>query len=169
MMRKILIFVFTLVASLSFVNTSLAEEETSTWSIETWNVEITHTYYHWEWCSYCGVVDAFLTRNNAYEILNIEKKEVWNNDENRKEFLEAGKRLWLPESQIWSVPLFVIKEWENETALLWDKDIINYVKSSIWDVGESWINGKKITLLVVFILFAIFLPLSLINLSNKKS
>lgn len=166
---KKLVYIILMIFSFFFVWNTYAETwnlNTETWTLKSEN-KISFTYYYWEWCSHCAALNKYLEKNNAYNILGIEKKEVWSNKENNEEMLAAAKRLWVDENSIW-VPLFLVKDWENEKILVWDTDIISYLKPYLlWSNNEETSNSnKKVIVFAILGALAIWVPISIIKLNK---
>ena len=136
---------------------------------ETPNEEVSnkYIYYYGQWCTHCASLDSYLEKTNWYDKLWIEKKEVYFDNDNRNEMLEAWKRLWISDSSIW-VPFFVVVEpnWK-EIPLIWDWEIISYIKPYLWEIPSSEGNKKTIVLIILWAL-AILIPIWIITLSNKN-
>lgn len=49
-------------------------------------------YFYGETCPHCADVMAYISENDIDEKVDFEKKEVWNNADNHKEFIQAAKR-----------------------------------------------------------------------------
>lgn len=160
-------------AELEVINISISDN-TSTWIIisnnevidtSTWSTQDTsYIYYYGQWCSHCANLDKYLTKVWWYDKLDIVKKEVYFNDENREEMISEGKRLGLSESDIW-VPFFIINASWKETPLIWDWQIIENLKPILWEIPE---NNKKPIVFTILVILAIIVPVFLIKLSNKS-
>lgn len=180
-LKNILSIVIVLMISFSISNAELEitdisiTENTSTWvvvdrevitdTITTTNIEGTsYIYYYWQWCSYCAQLDKYLNKVDWYSKLDIVKKEVYYNDDNRSEMLSVWEKLWLNTSDIW-VP-FLIKNvnWE-ETPMIWIDTIMNEFEPILWGIPE---NNKKPIVFTILVILAIIIPVFLIKLSNKS-
>ena len=160
-------------AELEVTNISISDN-TSTWIIlpdneltvtSSWSIgDTSYIYYYWQWCSHCANLDKYLTKVWWYDKLNIIKKEVYFNDENRTEMMSEGKRLWLSDSDI-GVPFFIVNESWTETSIIWDWPIIEKLKPILWDIPE---NNNKPIVFTILIILAIIIPIFLIKLSNKS-
>ena len=163
-MKKIVMLIISVFFFTSISNAEIAPEDTS-WD---WN---SYIYYYWQGCTHCAKLDNFLDKTDAYNRLNIEKKEVYFDNTNRSEMLQACTRMWINESDSW-VPFVLVTtgSWE-ELALFWDTDIINYVSPYLWweveDINNDS-NSNKTIILVVIWLLAIIIPVVIINITNKK-
>lgn len=149
--------------------------ETDSWDSE-WVVveETSYIYYYWNWCSHCATLDKYLESTDAYKKLWIVKKEVWNNEENNKEMLESWSRLWVNLSKAW-VPSFLVKTWDTEICLVWDKDIMDYLSSKLWDKNDNEINSvgyesdwQKINIWIILLAGTIIIIVLVVGLKNKK-
>jgi len=97
-------------AELEITDISITDN-TSSWIVVTNNEILTtstgstqdtsYIYYYGQWCSYCAQLDKYLTKVDGFSKLDILKKEVYYNDDNRTEMLNAWERLWLNTSDIW--------------------------------------------------------------------
>lgn len=123
------------------------------------NNKIIYTYYYWEWCSHCAKIDKYMKWVNWYEKMNIEKKEIYFNEENRAEYLDAWKRLWFSEEDLW-VPFLVISDNWEETSLSWDKPIIEYFTQFLWEAPKEFNKWFILLFLWLFILVAPFVLLN---------
>ncbi len=160
-------------AELEVTNISISDN-TSTWIIlpdneltitSSWSIgDTSYIYYYWQWCSYCAQLDKYLNKVDWYSKLDIVKKEVYYNDDNRSEMLSVWEKLWLNTSDIW-VP-FLIKNvnWE-ETPMIWIDTIMNEFEPILWDIPE---NNNKPIVFTILIILAIIIPIFLIKLSNKS-
>lgn len=141
---------------------------TNTGSIELTNTkveeEISYIYYYWQWCSHCAKVDKYLKWVDWYNKVNLIKKEVYFDDDNRTAMLSDWKRLWLDESTIW-VPFLIVNNGWVETPMIWDKTIIDHFLPTLWEVPKN--NNKAIVLAILWVL-AVLIPVFLIKLSNKN-
>jgi len=160
-------------AELEITNISVTDN-TSTWILENEIQTITTTsqvmdktsyiYYYWQGCSHCANLDKYLTKVWAYDTLDIVKKEVYFDENNRSEMMLAWKRLWLLDSDIW-VPFFIVNESWVETPIIWDWPIMEILKPILWEAPE---NNKKPIVFTIIVILAIIIPIFLIKLSNKN-
>lgn len=127
------------------------------------SLETTYIYYYGQWCSHCAKVDRYMGKVDWYTQLNVEKKEIYFEQENSAEMLEAWKRLWLSDKEIWVPLLLVNKNWK-EQAFIWDKEIIDFYTPILWEVSES---NNKTVILIIFTLLAILIPTFIIKMTNK--
>ncbi len=97
----------------------------------TYNISLasSYVYFYWQWCSHCAKVADYMEKNDIQEKFDVEKHEVYYDDENRKMFLEYWKKLWINENKLW-VPFMVITDENNYVS--WDKNIINYFDDKLW-------------------------------------
>lgn len=130
-MKKTFIKIFSFVALLFFSFNTYASETVYPDAI---------IYYYWNGCSYCVGVDKFLEKNDAYKSLWIEKKEIWYDNTNRDAFLKAGEDLGLSVSSMW-VPFVYISTASWNRALIWEKDITNFLKPLI-EAKEKEANNE---------------------------
>lgn len=134
---------------------------------ESWDLNTkSYIYYYWNWCAHCATLDRYLERTNAYELLNIEKKEVWTNQEYNAEMLKECRELWINENHVW-IPLFVVEDSDGKVALIWEKEIVSYIEPYLWDTSSSSDNRAALVLVVLWVL-AVGIPVVIISLSNKK-
>ena len=164
------LLIFTLLIS------STSALDSWTWTTNTWSnsaswitsesviENTTYTYYYWQGCWYCANVDKYMNAVDGYEKLDIEKKEIYYNDQNREDMLADAQKLWLDPSSIW-VPFLIINSQENSEALTWDKPVISYFENILWPAPEN--NNAAIILAILWVL-AVLLPVFLIKLSNKN-
>ena len=77
-------------------------------------------------CSHCSKVDAYVQKNNLDEVFDIERKEIYFDEENREEFTRLcdGHNLELNER---GVPMAVI----NGKCVIGDKPIIDQLNNGI--------------------------------------
>ncbi|MDD3793427.1 MAG: hypothetical protein PHI37_01325 [Candidatus Gracilibacteria bacterium] len=134
--------------------------DTSTGSTQ----DTSYIYYYGQGCSHCANLDKYLTKVGGYDKLDIVKKEVYFNDENREEMISEGKRLGLSESDI-GVPFFIINASGKETPLIGDGQIIENLKPILGEIPE---NNKKPIVFTILVILAIIVPVFLIKLSNKS-
>lgn len=138
---------------------------TNTWSIDTSSIEnSTYVYYYGQWCSYCANVDEYMEWVDGYEKLNITKKEIYFNDDNRAEYLAAWERFGIAESDLW-IPFLVINNSWEESFLIWDVPIIDHYKPFLWEPVES---SSKFIILAILWALVIIIPLALIKFPNKN-
>ncbi|NVP17887.1 hypothetical protein HUU51_04175 [Candidatus Gracilibacteria bacterium] len=126
--------------------------------------DTSYIYYYGQGCSHCANLDKYLTKVGGYDKLNIIKKEVYFNDENRAEMMSEGKRLGLSDSDI-GVPFFIVNESGTETSIIGDGPIIEKLKPILGDIPE---NNNKPIVFTILIILAIIIPIFLIKLSNKS-
>lgn len=99
-----------------------------------------YIYFYWQWCSHCAKVDNYFNSNELYKKYDIEKKEIYHNNENRELFIETWKKLWLSENDLW-VPFMVSVEDNN--YYIWDRLIINHFKSKV-EINNNIENNYNI-------------------------
>lgn len=132
-MKKIMLFF--LLSLIFFGSTSSVFAETS------------YLYYYGEWCPHCANVDDYMTGVDGYSRVNIEKKEVYYNQENAKSMSDDAERLWVK----WGgVPFLIIRDDENETYLVGDGPIIEYFIPILWEPKPN--NRKTIVLSILWLL-----------------
>lgn len=169
-MKKIVFLIISvfILSIFNIVQSNSIELVNNTWTLSIWSIsekqEISYTYYYGEWCSHCYKVDKYLVSVDWYNKLGIIKKEVYFNDESRKDMLNDGKRLWLDEKDIWVPFLIVNNNWE-EKFFKWDKTIIEYF---IPILGEAPKNNNKTIILAILWVLAILLPVFLIKLTKNN-
>lgn len=173
-MRKFLSFLF---ITLFSITSTFALEQSLSWSTNTWEVvstgslnkldELSNTsyiYFYWQWCPHCANLDRYLTKVWAYDKLDIVKKEIYFDDENRAELQKYADSFWLKDG-VW-VPFLIINDWENQTYLTWDTPVIEYFKTYL---GEIQVNEKNRAIVItVLMVLAIITPVFLIKLSSKN-
>ena len=77
-------------------------------------------------CLHCAKVEKFIQKNKLDNYFEIEKKEIYFNQENRKEFIKECQNFNIPlESQ--GVPMAII----NDKCLIGDEPIINALKAKM--------------------------------------
>jgi len=145
------------------ITTTSLETTTSTWSVDE-KTETSYVYYYWQGCWYCANVDKYMTKVNWWDSLNIVKKEVWSNDENRESMMSDAQRLGIDTSDIW-VPFLVINEWGEESYLIWDKPVIEHFTPILWEAPK---NNNIAIILSILAVLAVILPVFLIKLSSKN-
>ncbi|QFR38707.1 hypothetical protein A9Q91_00545 [Candidatus Gracilibacteria bacterium 28_42_T64] len=98
----------------------------------------TFLYYYGNGCSHCAKVDAYLKGVNAYDVLDIVKKDTWDRTkpENNESMLKDAERLGIAVEQI-GVPFLIITENGTETYLTGDKSIIDYFTPMLGEVPEK--------------------------------
>lgn len=82
--------------------------------------------YYWQWCSHCAKVEKYMKDN---DIDNIEKKEIYFDNENRTDFLDITEKLWIKTEDVWVPFLYIKDELWDENYLIWDKPIIELFKN----------------------------------------
>lgn len=85
-----------------------------------------YIYYYWNSCPHCEEVSLYIENEDISEKINIIKKEVYDNSENRKELLWLWETLWLALSDIW-VPF--LYDSDNKNYYSWKFDIIEFLDS----------------------------------------
>ena len=95
-----------------------------------------YTYFYWDWCSHCFEVSKFFQKNEIENKYNIEKKEVYSNNENREELLKKGKSFWLWLNSIW-LPFMIDNI--NNNYYSWSEWIIGFfeekLKNEVKNIG----------------------------------
>ncbi|MFK7780172.1 MAG: hypothetical protein QM490_03405 [Candidatus Gracilibacteria bacterium] len=124
--------------------------------------EISYLYYYGQGCSHCANVDEYMNAVDGYEKLNIEKYEIYFDDDNREKYLAAGKRLGLSEKEL-GIPFLIIIEDGKEAFLTGDVSIINYFKGYL---GEAPENPNKKIILIIMGIFVVLIPVFLIKSSK---
>jgi len=112
-----------------------------------------YLYYYGTGCSHCAKVDAYLKWVGAYDVLDIVKKDTWDQSkpENNENMLKDAERLWISVSNIW-VPFLIITENGKETFLTGDQSIINYFTPILWEAPEK---DGTIVLIILWLLVVI--------------
>ena len=146
-MYKLLSFLFLVLVF--FTNISFASADTS------------YLYYYWEWCLHCANVDEYMRWVDGYNMVDIEKKEVYFDKDNAKAMSDDAKRLWY--ESVW-VPFLIINEDWKESVLNWDKPIINHF---IPILGEPKPNNNKYVIFAILWLLVIIVPFLIIKWWNK--
>ncbi len=80
-------------------------------------------YYYGETCPHCHKVLKFLDENKIASKVNFQKKEVWKNEENRKEFEEKIKECGLDKGKV-GVPFL----YARGKCLIGSPDVIEFFK-----------------------------------------
>lgn len=99
-----------------------------------------YIYFYWQWCGHCSKVSSFIDSTKLEKKFNIEKKEIYHNNENRELFLDYAKKLWIDSNKL-GVP-FLLSENKDKYSI-WDKDIINHFKWNIILNDEKKDNNIK--------------------------
>lgn len=121
-------------------------------------------YYWGNWCAYCKNLNDFMEVNDILEKYNIEKKEVYQNKENSKEFTQVMSALGV---ENFAVPFMVYNvEWET-TYLIWDTPNIDIFK----DRGhtkdhKAWVKTLNTVILIVLVL--VILGFVVYSFTNKR-
>lgn len=150
--------------SWSLIKPQLIEEN---WTVIKDNVSVedmSYIYYYWQWCAHCANVDRYMKWVDWYDKLDIIKKEIYFDDDNRSSYLADWKRLWFAEENL-GVPFLIANDWSKETAFFGDTPIIEHFTGFLWEPEET--ASKWFILLIVWI-FLLALPFVLLSLSNKK-
>lgn len=95
-----------------------------------------YIFFYGNWCTHCAKVEEFFKENEIDNIFSIQRKEIYFNNTNRKEFLEYGEKLWIPSENLW-VPLLIVNNENTCSNLIWDQKIINYFNEKIVKVNIS--------------------------------
>jgi glutaredoxin len=74
-------------------------------------------------CPHCQNVDNFIKENKIEEKISLEKKEVFESEENAKELLGAAQKCNLATTEI-GVPFL----WDGSECFMGETDIINFLK-----------------------------------------
>ena len=132
-----------------------------------------YIYYYWETCPHCANVWEYFLDNDIEDKFEIEKKEVYFNENNRDDFLALWKSLWIKLEKLW-VPF--LYDDEKNTHLVWDKPIINLFEAKLssetqnntWSTNSwsepSWWEKDEATGFWKF--FLILLPAALADSIN---
>jgi len=102
-MKKILILTLSLFTL--FVLTSCGATKTA----DIINPDATFEYFYGSTCPHCQELNAYMTKNDMYGKLPLEKREVYYNAENNKMFLALAKNLGIAESDL-GVPFVFDKQ-----------------------------------------------------------
>ncbi len=86
-----------------------------------------YTLYYWQGCPHCAKVEHFMEQQN---ITGIQKKEVWFNKQNRKEFLDIIRQFKITDA---GVPFLYVQTKTWSYYKMWDEPIINYLKTTKLD------------------------------------
>jgi hypothetical protein len=84
------------------------------------------TYFYGIGCPYCDVVDKYVSDNNVMDVVDFEKKEVYNNKGNADELMRFVDHCGLNPNYI-GVPFM----WTGEACLVGDQDIISFLESEL--------------------------------------
>lgn len=113
--------------------------------------DTSYTYYYGQWCSYCAKVDRYLTWVDAENKINIEKKEVYFNDENRALMSADAQKLGLDPATV-GVPFLVLQQWETTSHLIGDVPIIEHFTPILWEAPKSHKNTIVLIVLAIIVL-----------------
>jgi len=107
-----------------------------------------YVYYYGQWCAYCAQVDKYFTAVDAMSKIDLEKREVYFDDDNRSAMIADATALGLDPNTI-GVPFLVINSWSGtETSyLVWDAPIIEHFTPLLGEVPES--HKKTIVLIIL--------------------
>ena len=108
--------------------------------------DINYVYYYGQGCAYCAKVDTYLTAVDAIHKIDIEKREVYFNDENRGLMAADAEKLGLDITSV-GVPFLVIQEAETMSHLIGDTPIIEHFTPVLGEAPES--NKQTIVLIVL--------------------
>ncbi len=117
-----------------------------------------YIYFHGQWCPHCAKVDEYLKSVDWYEKLKIQDKEVYFNQKNAQEMSDYGKKLSIPESDLW-VPFLVIKDWDKYDYKIWDQPIIEQFRPILWEPVK---NNNKIYVISWIIIFLLSVVVGII-------
>ncbi len=105
-----------------------------------------YIFFYWNWCPHCAKVEKFFDENNIKQKFKVIYKEVYQNNQNRQEFLNYVKKLWLDLNKVW-VPFLIIENPNECKYIAWDEDIINFFKTKIKEnCNENvckWLNCEE--------------------------
>lgn len=87
---------------------------------------IKYIYYRWQTCGHCANVEKYREKTNIDQTINIEKKEVQQNQKNANEMLERWNKLWIKSQELWTPFLVIIEDNWNTSYIIWDNPIIEY-------------------------------------------
>jgi len=101
-------------------------------------------------CPHCAKVEQYIQKNNLDEVFNIERKEIYFNEQNREDFMRICDRYNIPLEER-GVPLAVI----DGKCIVGDEPIIRALEAKSQNLtlketksfqGENISSSKKITL-----------------------
>lgn len=92
------------------------------------NPDADYVYFFWKTCSHCIKVAEYFNANDIMNKYKIEKREVWENEDNAKIFNEKIEDLWINPEEVW-VP-FVVRKNDNK-YYMWDVDIIKLFEANV--------------------------------------
>lgn len=92
------------------------------------NPDADYVYYYWITCPHCVNVTDYFSENDIMNKYKIEKREVWENDDNYKIFEVVLSDLWIADEKKW-VPFMYRKS--DKKYFSWDKEIIEYFDKNI--------------------------------------
>lgn len=126
MNKKILLFIgliLILGVSVAFLKTKKTKNnESSPPNNEKKNEEL--ILFYGEGCPHCEKVEKFIEENKIDKKISLEKKEVYNNDNNGKELGEKAVSCGMDTDRI-GLPFL----WDGKKCLMGDTDIIDYLKN----------------------------------------
>jgi len=94
--------------------------------------------FYGQGCSHCLKVERFLEKNHLNQFFEIEKKEIYFHQENRKAFEEICEKFQIP-LKLRGVPLMII---ENH-YFVGDKEILEVLEKKLKDLNFSQSDLKK--------------------------
>lgn len=131
-MKKILLVILSvfLLFSCSWNNQSNQNitDSTDAESRDVINPDADYVYFYWITCSHCIKVWEYFKENDIMNKYKIEKREIWENEENTKIFESTLDELWIKEEER-GVP-FMIRKSDN-SYFVGDKQIIELLKSDV--------------------------------------
>lgn len=103
----------------------------SSWtgSLDVINPNADYVYFYGKTCPHCIKVGEYFKKNDIMNKYKIEKREVWENEENSKLFKKTIEDLWIAPENIW-VPFVLRKSdkkyfmWEDEIMKLFNPNVV---------------------------------------------
>jgi hypothetical protein len=117
-------------------------------------------------------VDNYLKKTDAYNKLDMVKKEVWYDKDNAWEMVEALKRLGL-NTNTW-VPFILVRDIDwGESYLSGDTPIIDHFKPYLWEANQNTSinsdtdnNHNGTIVLVVLVIIAVWASFFFIKINK---
>ncbi|HBH46903.1 MAG: hypothetical protein A2445_05825 [Candidatus Jacksonbacteria bacterium RIFOXYC2_FULL_44_29] len=102
-----------------------------TWSLTQKNQDGLILYYG-DGCSHCANVEKFLADNAIEQKVQVQKKEVYQNQKNAQELGQRAAKCGLPSDNV-GIPVL----WDGTNCLVGDQDIINFFQKNYVDVEQK--------------------------------
>lgn len=149
-MRKILSFIITIALFLGL--TGFAFADTS------------YLYYYGQGCPHCANIDKYMKGVDGYNRINIEKKEVYFNQDNAKSMSQDAESLGIKQEEL-GVPFLIVDNDGEKSYLIWDGPIIDHFTPIL---GEPQPSNAKYIVLGILVLLAVIIPAGIIMWGKKS-